>query len=223
MNVGKKISLACAFLVLLTAVVASIALYRVGDIQAKLLTITDQSLPGVYSAGKLAQINRVMTGNMLLHIGVPAQRQPMEIKIAKGQKQFAELLEEFGKSITTPEEKHLYDAVPPVYGRLCAAWEKIRPVSSAGKTAKAWKIWLEEGRPAMLDLENKLNAEIDFSRAIGRQNAVATIRSVHNARVWVLAFLVAAIFSGGGLGIPHRERFAPSTVPHGIRVGLRRG
>src|SRR5580658_5614780 len=145
MNVGRKISLACAFLVLVTAIVASIALYRVGDIQEKLLAITDRSLPGVYSVGKMAQIHRVMTGNMLLHIGVPAQRPAMEAKIQNGQKQFRELLGEFGKSITTGEEKQLYDAVPPLYERLCAAWDKIRAVSNAGDSAAAWKIWLEEG------------------------------------------------------------------------------
>jgi methyl-accepting chemotaxis protein/methyl-accepting chemotaxis protein-1 (serine sensor receptor) len=153
----------------------------------------------VYSVGKLAQINRVVTGNMLLHIGVPAQRQPMELKIRNGQKQFTELLGEFGKSLTTPEEKQLYNAVPPVYGRLCAAWEKIRSVSDAGDTVKAWEIWLAEGRPAMLDLEQKLNAEIDFSRAVGGQNASATMKSVHNARVWISGFLLCAVFSGGGL------------------------
>ena len=199
MNVGRKISLACAFLVLVTAIVASIALYRIADIQSKLLAITDQSLPGVYSVGKLAQIHRVMTGNMLLHIGVPAQRQAMELKVANGQKQFTDLLTEFGKSLTTAQQKQMYDAVPPLYARLCAAWDKIRPVSNADETAAAWKIWLEEGRPAMLELEQKLNAEIEFSRGIGGQNAAATIGSVHTARVWVLVFLVCAIISGGGL------------------------
>ena len=103
---------------MLTAIVASIALYRVGDIQSKLLAITDQSLPGVYSAGKLAQLNRVMTGNMLIHIGVPSVRHAMETKIRSGQKQFIDLLGEFGKSISTPQQKRLYDAIPPVYGRL---------------------------------------------------------------------------------------------------------
>ena len=199
MNVGRKISFACAFLVLLTAIVASIALYRVADIQDKLLAITGQSLPGVYSVGKLAQINRVMTGNMLLHIGVPSVRQAMDTKIRSGQRQFTGLLGEFGKSITTAEERQLYDAIPPVYSRLCAAWEKIRPISNADDTVTAWKIWLEEGRPAMLDLEQKLNAEIDFSRAVGGQNAAATMKSVHNARMWIVGFLIGAIVAGGGL------------------------
>jgi methyl-accepting chemotaxis protein len=199
MNVGKKISLACAFLVALTAIVASIALYRVGDIQRNLLAITNQSLPGVYSVGKLAQLNRVMTGNMLLHIGVPSVRPAMETKIQSGQREFAGLFQELGKTITTPQERHLYDAIPPVYSRLCAAWDKIRPISNADRTAKAWKIWLAEGRPAMLDLELKLNTEIDFSRTAGGQNASATMKSVHNARVWILGFLIFAVVSGGGL------------------------
>jgi len=199
MNVGKKISLASAFLVLLTAAVAAIALYRVGDIQAKLLAITDQSLPGVYSVGKMAQLHRVITGNILLHMGVPAQRQAMELKIRTCQKQFSELQDAFGKSIATREQRQLFDAVPPVYARLCATWEKIRPVSSAGDTVAAWKIWLDEGRPAMLDLEQKLNAEIDFSRAAGGQNAAATTQSVRNARVWIIGFLICAMVSGGGL------------------------
>jgi hypothetical protein len=198
MNIARKISLACAFLVTLTAIVAVIALYRVGDIESKLLAVTDQSLPGVYSVGKLAQLNRVMTGNMLVHIGVPAQRQAMETKIRNGQSQFAKLLEAFGKSITTPEEKQLYDAIPPVYGRLCAAWERIRPISGTGDTVTAWKVWMDEGRPQLLDLEQKLNAEIDFSRAVGGRNAEATMKSVRSARLWVLGFLAFAILSGGG-------------------------
>jgi methyl-accepting chemotaxis protein len=212
MNVGRKISLACAFLVLVTAIVASIALYRIDDIQNKLLAITDRSLPGVYSVGKLAQIHRVMTGNMLLHIGVPDQRQAMESKIGNGQKQFSDLLNEFGKSIATVQQKQLYDAVPPLYARLCGAWDKIRPLSNAGDTVRAWKIWLEEGRPAMLDLEQKLNAEIECSRAIGGQNAAATVGSVHTARVWVLGFLVCAIVSGGGLAF---------YIVRGLNVALR--
>jgi len=123
----------------------------------------------------------------------------METKIRSGQQQFTGLMGEFGKSITTPGERPLYDAIPPVYSRLCAAWEKIRPISDADDTVTAWKIWLDEGRPAMLDLEQKLNAEIDFSRAVGGQNASATMKSVHNARVWVLGFLIFAILSGAGL------------------------
>jgi methyl-accepting chemotaxis protein len=201
MNVGRKISLACAFLVLLTTVVASIALYRLGDIQERLSAITDQSLPGVYSVGKLAQINRVITGNMLLHIGIPAQRQAMEVKIRAGQTQFTDLLGEFGKSIATVEQKRLYDAVPPVYIRLSAAWDRIEPISNAGDTAAAWKIWMDIGRPAMLDLEQKLNAEIDFSRSAGAQNGAATVQSVHRARVWVLGFMLCAVVSGGGLAL----------------------
>jgi hypothetical protein len=54
MNVGRKISLANTFLVLLTAVVAAIDLYRVDDIQANALAIADQS-PGVRPVCKLAQ------------------------------------------------------------------------------------------------------------------------------------------------------------------------
>ncbi len=213
MNVGKKISLASAFLVLLTAIVAAIALYRVGDIQAKTLAITDQSLPAVYRVGKLAQLNRVMTGNMLLHLGDPAERQAMELKIRAGQKQFAEMLDVFGKSITTLQQKQLYQAIPPVYGQLCIAWDKIRPVSNAGDTVTAWKIWLDEGRPAMLDLEQKLNAEIDFSRAVGEQNAVATMQSVRYARLWIVEFLLSAIISGAGLALH---------IVRGLNLELRR-
>jgi methyl-accepting chemotaxis protein/methyl-accepting chemotaxis protein-1 (serine sensor receptor) len=199
MNVGRKISLACAFLVMLTAIVASIALYRVSDIHSKLVSVTDHSLPGVYSIGKLAQINRVITGNILLHIGVPAQRPAMEAKILAGQKQFAALLEAYGKSIDTSEEKQLYEALAPATARLAASWDKLRPVSTAGDTATAWKIWLEDGRPAMLDLEQKLNAEIDFSRAAGGRNADATTESVAGAQSWILVFLALSVLSGGGL------------------------
>jgi methyl-accepting chemotaxis protein/methyl-accepting chemotaxis protein-1 (serine sensor receptor) len=213
MNVGREISLACALLVLVTAIVASIALYRVGDIQATLLAITDQSLPGVYSVGKLAQINRVMTGNMLVHLGVAEQRQPMEVKIRNGQKQFEDLLGEFEKSIATREQKQLYDEIPPVYARLCAAWDKIRPVSNSGHSVAAWRIWLDEGRPAMLDLEQKLNAEIDSSRTIGGKNAAAAIQSVYQARVWIAVFLICAILSGGGLAV---------YIVRGLNLQLRR-
>ena len=199
MNVGKRISAACALLVLLTVAVAGIALYRVADILSKLRSITEQSLPGMYTAGKLAQINRTITGNILLHVGMPSEHKEMESKIGNGQKQFTELLDQHGKSVASVEEKGLYNAIPPAYRRLSDAWDRIRVRSNAADSAAAWQLWMTEGRPAMLDLEQKLNAEIDFARSNGDRNGDATTKSVASAQAWIWALLLLSVVSGGGL------------------------
>jgi methyl-accepting chemotaxis protein len=197
--IRKRISLTAAVLVALTVALACVALLAVSSINNATRAVTENSLPAVYRLGKLAQLNRSVTGNMLLHIGVASKQAEMDKKIAVTERNFEELLQEYQASLSTQAEREKFDQIPITYAQLKSAWAKIRVLSAAGDQAGAWNVWLSDGRPALLAVEKALNEEIQVAKTTGEQNAKTVESAVSRTRVLIWTLLVISGMAGAGL------------------------
>jgi methyl-accepting chemotaxis protein/methyl-accepting chemotaxis protein-1 (serine sensor receptor) len=199
MTVGKKFSLACTALVLLTVLLGAYSIYSVGAIETNLQAIVTDTLPGVYEMGALDSAVFELRGDFWKHIA--SDNSAAKIGIEQATEQAKQMIQEhlaaYEKRIAQDEDRQLYGNIKLAYDRFLAAWEEVAPLSRSGKTAEAVAKYLAVGTPAHKALQQAIHAEIDWDRKQGEKNSRGASSQVGQARFGSGLLLAISILVGG--------------------------
>jgi methyl-accepting chemotaxis protein/methyl-accepting chemotaxis protein-1 (serine sensor receptor) len=198
MTVGKKFSLACVALVLLTIVLGAFSIHSIGGIQTNLQVIVVDSLPGVYEMSMLDSSAFEMRGNFWKHIATEDKGDKAAIERATEQvkQKFQEYATTYEKTITQAEDRQLFANIKPAYDRYLAAWEEVAELSRAGKMAEAIAKYKATADPALIALKEAIHAEVDWNKKQGDKNAEAASATVSQARLWSGLLLAISVLLG---------------------------
>ena len=201
MTIGKKFSLTGGLLLALMVSLGAVALVRLRDIDSKLDSITDDSLPGIHEIGRLGGCVGHLRALTLMHIGASTREKkaPFRDEIQKREAEFREILERYERTITTAEDREMFRTIAPLFAAYLESVHKGLALSDAMSTLEAHEAYVSEARPRVLKLMQAINAEVDFNKANGDRNAAAAIASINSAVSWIWGILVVSLISGGGL------------------------
>lgn len=198
LTVGQKVRLACMVLVLFTLVLGLISIVIIGSIQANLQAIVVDSLPGVYRIARLDGSFQRMQTHMWQHMGTDdaAVRARADRKIEEARQTMAEHFAAYEKTITTAEDRQMFDKLGPAYRRVTAAWDRAALLSRAGKGPEARARYIAEADPLVNSFERDLEQLVLWNKTHGDRNAGLAIDSVSQARFWSWSLLFAAVLAG---------------------------
>ena len=198
MTIGKKISYSCAGLVALSVCLGGFALWNVSRIQGRLARIVSESLPDVYQIGKLEGMCKDLRGTMLMHVTStdPREMEGLEQRLAEMEKKIRQTTQDYEKTITTAEDRALFQHVPPALDRFLRAWESVKPLSRAGNKKEAGMLAREQVWPVFGELQKAITEEIEFNRTNGDVNANLATAATSFAR-WGTGALVLIILALG--------------------------
>jgi methyl-accepting chemotaxis protein/methyl-accepting chemotaxis protein-1 (serine sensor receptor) len=200
-TVGKKFSFTGGLLLALTVSLGTVALIRLGDIASKLGSLTGDSLPGIHEIGRLADCVGHLRALTLMHIGASTRetKTPFRDEIQKREQSFSEILVLYNRTITTAEDRELFNTIPPSFAAYMESVHRSLELSDAMKTQEANETYVSEARPRVLKLIQAINSEVDFNKANGDRNAAAAIASINSATSWIWGILIVSLISGVSL------------------------
>ena len=199
MTVGKKFSLACAGLVLFTALLGGFSLYSLAGIDKNLQAIVADSLPGVISIAEIRGRFLEIRGHAWRHIATPdtAAMAKIDEEIAGFKRQIEEALPQYEKTITLAEDRARFDRLRPHFDRFYSTWEDARKLSLANQKAEARSRYIAEVDPSYIQLRGSLSELVDWNKGNGERNAHSSTAALNQARWWTGSLLAISVIVGG--------------------------
>jgi methyl-accepting chemotaxis protein/methyl-accepting chemotaxis protein-1 (serine sensor receptor) len=199
MTVGKKFSLACAALVVLTIVLGVFSITSISSIQTNLQAIVVDSLPGVSEMGTLDSALSELRGNFWKYLASDDKAVMAAIDQSNEslKQTFQEHLTSYEKTVTLAEDRQLFANIKPAWDRYLASWEEVASLKRAGKTAEARARYMAVADPAHKAARQAVQAEIDWNKKSADKNSETASTTVSRSRLWSSILLIGSVVVGG--------------------------
>ena len=200
-TVGKKLGFTSAAALLLTGILAGVAITSLHQVGAQVKTLTGDTLPGVMYMGSVQSDVAELRGNFWKHIATNNKQTMAEIErsIEGVKTRLIEHLGVYEKAITQDEDRATFAKLKPLYENYLAGWEKVKPLSRAGKTDEAQALYMKEADPAHKALAAAVQASVDWNKRYADMSTVAANDAVTRGQTLSVIIAALAIGLGGGL------------------------
>ena len=201
MTIGKKISLTCAALVVLTIISNVVALVGISGMKTNLEVIVGDALPGVYYSGQTLAMFKDQRIAMLQHLVYKdAQEQAQcEKTIADLETKVQQIFKDQEKGITTAEDRALFEKVGPAHERLLQVWNKVQLLSRQGKTEQAAEVWKTELIPVALEQIKAAAAGAEHNKREGDEDGGLAVHAASVARWLGFGIMITSVVVGSVL------------------------
>jgi methyl-accepting chemotaxis protein/methyl-accepting chemotaxis protein-1 (serine sensor receptor) len=199
MTVGKKISLACAALAMLTIILGTVSIWNAGRINTQVNLLATDALPGTASVGRLESLvmeQRLMVLRHLL-MDTAEQKSQAESAVADAMSTFQAEMGAYEKTITQAHDRELLGKVAAPIEQFGRAWIRVKPLSRESKTKKAFDLWNAEGASAGIAASKAIKDLVELNKTQGEAFAAAAVEAGVSSRSWALMLLGFSIVSGG--------------------------
>lgn len=214
MTIGRKITLACTVLVTFSAMLGTVATLSIHQIRDKLSVVVDDSLPGVYTIGRLDSLQLDLRGATLHHVATPDPKvKAVKDEQAQTLKNLAPgLLKEYQQTIRAPRDQEMFQRIPGFLDAYIRACEKVRALSRENKAAEAMAVYDTEGDSTRKQLRTALKEQIEYKRTAAAGHSKSAQDAASQGLFLTVLILSLALVSGGYLAF---------SIVRGINAALR--
>jgi methyl-accepting chemotaxis protein len=203
-TVGGKIALTCAVLVGLTIVLATAALVSIGRLSDDIHRLQVDSIPGMYSIGKLddlgAEAAMKMNAELLDAVtgsGNDAERVRRES--AAIWSKYEEELKAYERTITQAEDRQLFGAIGQASNRYIQSCNRVRSLIGASKADEALRVYRSETAQCLAEMMQAFDREVEWNHKAARTVAESSAARANSAKWWNRVVSVIALLVGSGL------------------------
>ena len=199
MTIGKKITLLCCTLLVLTLTLGYSALIHMRHISRESALLVSNTVPTVYLASRINTGAKAILIRILRHMSSDnlEQMKKFESYLNDRNQSVREEMQAYERLVLTEKDRQLVERICADLDRTIAVWQRVRPLSLARKKREAVELFDREGVAASDDLDTAAKDLVALnkaeSEAIGKQVAA----SISEARLWVVGILLATFASGG--------------------------
>ncbi len=213
LTLSRKILLICLSLVALNAVVGVTAFLGTARTAQAINVLVQDSLPGVYMAGRLQSISKDQRNAMQLHIDVvdPTQMSQQEALIEQDDNDLTQIREQYRKLI--PSDDATLTQLARKQGQLMAAWEQARTLSESGRKLDAWDMYKSQVLPRVTERDMLENALANSSRLRGEHWAQDALHLGHVSQTIMVSTLGLMVFAGLGVSLWFSQSIRRSLHP----------
>ncbi len=187
MTIGKKLALISGALVAGMVFMGGISIYNLAGLNRITQLIITDPLPGMVTMAEAHSATLAVRGDVWRHIGEAdaANKASCQRSFEENKAKAIKAMQEYEPTITTPEDRALYDKLKPALQRYLDALPAILALSSAGKSDEAAQKYNAEAAPAFDSAKQLLQAEIDLNRTNGEKDA-AESQQTYGKTLWTL-------------------------------------
>ena len=188
-------------LVVALALVGGVSIYSLANLNQTTQLIVTDPLPGMATIAGAQAAALTMRGDVWRHIATAdaSTKAQLDREIEDEKTRLAQSLQEYEKTITTPEDRALFEKIKAAWQQYAGAYPAALALSRAGKGAEASSEHNSRATPHFNALRDALGAEADFNKKRGETLAAESQQS-YKSTLWVLWITLGlSILSGGGL------------------------
>ncbi len=197
LTIGKRFAVTTGVLITLFATFAVIVLLVLHKIEGDVHSLSVDSVPGIYFSESIEADVMALRGDYLRHMLEKDATAVvgLEDKITKDVTRLNTDMKGYDDSITQAVDRQQFEALKPNLTAALKGWEKAHPVSTAGKTAEAYQIYMAEMSDPLIALRKQTEDMVDWNKRAA-DSTIANTNSALNGGWWttiVASLLVIAI------------------------------
>ncbi len=187
MTIGKRLALTSSALVAGMVLVGSISIYNLAGLNRITQVIISGPLPGVAAMATARAALMTMRGDVWRHMADqdPASKAACQRSLEENRAKVVKALEEYEPTITSSEDRALFDKLKPATERYLDALPAILVLSSAGKADESIQKYNAEAAPTCDAIKELLQGELDLKRTHGETEAAESQQTYARTR-WTL-------------------------------------
>jgi len=201
MTIGQKISLSSAASLVLVIATGGISFLRISLLDKTVQDLATNSLPAIYSIGKLSGIAKDIRGNLRGHITADT----MEDK-AKAEKDLIKLeqdlqaeAQEYEKTNISTESRDLAARILEGFQKLIETAGPIEVLSRDSKSQEAMELFRSQTMPAFLGVQKAIDQAVASERRLGDRNAGNAAAAAESGKAWTLVLLLFSALCCAGM------------------------
>jgi len=197
MTVGRKFALTSGALMALALVLGVVSLYGLASLQRSVQLIVTDPMPGLEKMNAAEAAVLELRGNVWRHIASSdrGDKAKMESTFDNLKRQAEASLAEYEKTITTAEDRTLYEKIKPEYQAYLQSLQRPIELSRAGKLADSHKLLVERAAAS-----ETFRASIKDEVKLNQRNAeldVAAAEQTYARSRWSIWIMLAFVIAGG--------------------------
>jgi methyl-accepting chemotaxis protein len=199
-TIGRRIVVGFAAVIAIVAGLGVFAYARLIAIETQSTRITLDNLPGIHFSGQMATEAESRFGLVLKHVLATnvEQKTAVEADLAAADARMARLLTDYERTITTTEDRQIFERCKTAGARIREVRAQVLPLSRALKTSEAADK-LHELEPAVNAYQEALRALTNFNKASGDDASQLIVKAVTMAKSGVVIALIAALIAGSAI------------------------
>ena len=197
-TIGERIVFGFACLLIISAGFGLYAYLGLVSIDRDATRIADDCLPGVYQIGRIETLNltNYSLAQRMVFVTDAAKRADMEKTMKANTAEMNALYETYAKTITTPEDRRLYDQIMAARGPYSDERKKfLADLGSLTQDQAAARLF-ERLDPLYQTYYKTIAALVELNRANGEESGGDIRLTVSSARRGIVAGLLGALLAG---------------------------
>jgi methyl-accepting chemotaxis protein len=198
MTIGKRFIVTAGVLVLLSAVLAAIAISSFNSVSRNIHTMATDTIPGTtYALGIKSDAQR-LRGDFLEHMHETddGAMQKMEEDMVSTSEKLAQDMKSYADTITLDEDRENFTKLKPEIDAVNQGWEKVRPLSRASKKTDAYAMYKTAVWPHVLALRDQAEYIAQWNEKRGDQVVMDTTRTTQSGWWLMLGVAITSLFVG---------------------------
>ena len=198
MTIGKKFAFTGSGLIAVMVLVGVFSIYSLAGLNKITNQIITDPLPGTAMMATVRAAALTARGDAWRHIAEPdpLKEAEMERSIEESKGKGAQALQAYESTITTADDRALYDKLKPAWQHYMDALPGVLALSRAGKSHESRDKWDAEAQPSFNAAKDLLQALMDLKRTNG-ERAAAESQQAYGKTVWALMIALALCALGG--------------------------
>ncbi len=186
MTISKRFIITSGVLLLLSTALGLVAFMNFYKLGKDIDSLAKDSIPGIlYSQSLQADVNelRAFYVRHMLETS-PADKQKVEALIAKCDGEIQEDIRNYRISITLEEDRQNFSKVEVEVAAIDQAWQKVLPLSRAGKMEEAWQLYKLDTLPHTLAVRDELETIVDWNKRQADETTASSMQAARSA-LWI--------------------------------------
>ncbi len=201
MTVGKKLSLICAALVMLTVILGTVSIVNINRMNTSVSSITQDSLPGLSNLAIMVETAYKSTYFAMLSIGSDNLQNKIqdEAIVTSELNRFDVAAKAYQSIDKSPRAQEIMAKILTAHAQMYSGWLKVMPLSRSLKNNEAYAMWVSQLATHVEERAAGIEELIAYSSSNASGLGKSAIDTGSNARLWTLLILLFSILSGGML------------------------
>ena len=202
MTIGKKISLNAGVSLALIVATGGLPFLKISLLNRTIQELAKNSLPAIYSIGKLSGIAKDIRGNVRGHItaNTMEDKTKAEKDLVRLEQDLQAEAQEYEKTNISSESRDLSAKILAEFQRLIQTAGPIQVLSRDSKSQEAMELFRSQTMPAFLSVQKAIDQAVSSERRRGDRNAANAAAAAESGKVWTLVLLLFSALCCGGMG-----------------------